>query len=1095
MSNDQIPPAPKKRSFLRKAALWGVGIVAVLMIVLAVGLLSMVGRTVVAPDWVQSAISERIEAATPQLEVKFGQIEFTLDDNWGPQALVRDVAVKSQQGEEIIAFSEAGAKLALRPLMRGELKPKSVSISGVFATLLRDIDGNMSLRGGSALSAPSKEAANLPALIEQLDAAFELPELNALISAEIQALTLRYEDAQAGRVWVVDGGRVRLGRNRGVLDLAADLALLSGGSSVATLEANYSSELGDKRAEFGLNISEVSAQDIALQSPALAWLSVLRAPISGALRSGVLVDGTLAPLSATLQIGEGVVQPTDAAKPIPFLSARSYLTYNPKLQTIDFDELSIVSKWLTVSTEGQAVLSGLDDGVLDELVGQFQLSGIAVNPDDLYEKPVLFDAADMDFQLKLDPFQFKVGRMQVADQGKVLRLDGDLSADKDGWNFAVNAQMNGINPDRLLTLWPENLVIPARKWINQNLIAGNLTDLDVALRGGDDQRINTFVSFNYDRADVQFMKTMPPVMGASGHATMLSNRFVVAIDEGQVLAPQGGKIDVAGSVFIIPDVSLRGKVVGEVQLKTDSTVTAALSLLNQPKLEVMDNVGLPVTLADGRAVLNGKITVPLRKGVKPNDVKYSAAGLLSSVKASGLVPDKVIASDALQIAVSDSGVRIWGVGRIGTVPFDAEWSQAIGAGNGGRSQVKGTIELSERLIDEFNIGLPVKTFSGAGSAEMTLKLAKGEAPALSLTSNLRGVGIKISALGWRKSAKAAGQLTLTGRLSAQPIIDDILLDAPGLTARGTITTLKSGGLDKANFSRVTVGNWLRAPILLTGQGKGKPLKIDVFGGSLDLRKAEFGQGGGQGGGDGGPLNLKLDKLQITDTLALTDMRGTFTTKNGLDGAFTAGLNGGTQIQGQILPQNGRSAVRIKSNNAGGVFASAGLLKQARGGDLSLALLPVGKDGAFDGKLYVENTRVKDAPAIAALLNALSVVGILEQMGGSGIHFQEVEADFHLTPSTMTLINASAVGPSMGISMDGVYAVDTGTLDMRGVVSPLFFLNGIGSIFNRKGEGLIGFNYGLSGPAKSPKVSVNPLSAFTPGMFREIFRAPAPKVQN
>ena len=80
------------------------------------------------------------------------------------------------------------------------------------------------------------------------------------------------------------------------------------------------------------------------------------------------------------------------------------------------------------------------------------------------------------------------------------------------------------------------------------------------------------------------------------------------------------------------------------------------------------------------------------------------------------------------------------MGRIGTVPFDAEWSQAIGAENGGRSQVKGTIELSERLIDEFNIGLPAGTFSGAGSGEMTLKLAKGEAPALSLTSNLRGVG-------------------------------------------------------------------------------------------------------------------------------------------------------------------------------------------------------------------------------------------------------------------------------------------------------------------------------------------------------------------
>ena len=35
------------------------------------------------------------------------------------------------------------------------------------------------------------------------------------------------------------------------------------------------------------------------------------------------------------------------------------------------------------------------------------------------------------------------------------------------------------------------------------------------------------------------MKTMPPVTGASGHATMLSNRFVVAIDEGTGVGPAG----------------------------------------------------------------------------------------------------------------------------------------------------------------------------------------------------------------------------------------------------------------------------------------------------------------------------------------------------------------------------------------------------------------------------------------------------------------------------------------------------------------------------------------------------------------------------
>ena len=78
-------------------------------------------------------------------------------------------------------------------------------------------------------------------------------------------------------------------------------------------------------------------------------------------------------------------------------------------------------------------------------------------------------------------------------------------------------------------------------------------------------------------------------------------------------------------------------------------------------------------------------------------------------------------------------------------------------------------------------------------------------------------------------------------------------------------------------------------------------------------------------------------------------------------------------------------------------------------------------------------------------------------------------------------------------VEGVYDVTNSVLDMQGVVSPIFLLNGLGSIFTRKGEGLIGFNYRLRGPVGDPRVTVNPLSAFTPGMFREIFRAPPPRV--
>ena len=63
-----------------------------------------------------------------------------------------------------------------------------------------------------------------------------------------------------------------------------------------------------------------------------------------------------------------------------------------------------------------------------------------------------------------------------------------------------------------------------------------------------------------------------------------------------------------------------------------------------------------------------------------------------------------------------------------------------------------------------------------------------------------------------------------------------------------------------------------------------------------------------------------------------------------------------------------------------------------------------------------------------------------------------------------------------------------------VISPIYLLNGVGAVLTRQGEGLFGFNYRLGGTSDDPSVRVNPLSILTPGMFREIFRRPVPRLQ-
>ena len=158
----------------------------------------------------------------------------------------------------------------------------------------------------------------------------------------------------------------------------------------------------------------------------------------------------------------------------------------------------------------------------------------------------------------------------------------------------------------------------------------------------------------------------------------------------------------------------------------------------------------------------------------------------------------------------------------------------------------------------------------------------------------------------------------------------------------------------------------------------------------------------------------------------------------------------------------------------------------------MTLTPQRGDVLYRGNMTIKNTEVREAPVLGELLSALSVVGLLDQMRGAGIVFSDVAATFDITGDVVRLLKSSAVGPSLGVSMDGVYDLNRSTMDMQGVISPVYFLNAIGQIFSaREGEGLFGFNFALKGPSDAPSVQVNPLSILTPGVFRDIFRAQPP----
>ena len=94
---------------------------------------------------------------------------------------------------------------------------------------------------------------------------------------------------------------------------------------------------------------------------------------------------------------------------------------------------------------------------------------------------------------------------------------------------------------------------------------------------------------------------------------------------------------------------------------------------------------------------------------------------------------------------------------------------------------------------------------------------------------------------------------------------------------------------------------------------------------------------------------------------------------------------------------------------------------------------------------------------------------------------------------LSITQSNAHGGSLGVTVRGDIAYQTQELDLQGTIIPAYLVNGIlghmpvvNLLVGGKGQGLVAMNYHLTGPLAKPQVSVNPISALTPGFLRGLF---------
>ena len=1087
MSDDPASAPPgavlRRRRRGRLGALqlvWALLVASVAM----VAVLSLSGTTLRLPDWATERIEAAVNAHVEGSGLRIGRIDLRFGPDGRPQATLANVEVTDGSGVTLARLNSLGTRLSPAALIEGRIVPRTLRLSGAQITLRRDTAGGISIRYAGLAEAGVAETPG--AAVEMIDGLFARGVLGGIDRIDATDITVTLEDARAGRVWQATGGTLEIVNAPDALSFTLVSDVFNGTEDLARVDLRYRSERGTPEAWLEARFENAAAVDIAKQSPALALLDLLDAPISGSLRVDIARDGTLDHLAATLDIGEGRLRPAPEAQPIVFESARAVVAYDPESGRIAVSDLITRSDHVSLSAEAQLIPGPLRDGWPRDMVAQIRLRDVEVAPGAVLAGPVSFDGGTADLRLALDPFAIEIGALSLDGPHGRQRARGRIAAEPEGWRLALDIAADEAPIADILALWPLSVTPDVRRWLATNISGGTARDLTTAIRIEPGARAMTGVSFAFEDAEVRVMPHLPPITGASGLATLHGSRFALALETGHMHPPAGEAADLSGSVFVLPDLTQRPRL-ADLQLAATGPTSSILRLLDNPPFRVLERSGRAEALAsaEAQATIAANVSFPLKPALQADEVSYVVTGALDGVASDGLLAGRRLGAERLELRVTPAAVELSGPVSVDGLLLDATYRLPVAPGSVGAGEVSARLMLTSETLASLGIVLPQGAVTGAAEGQLDLVLG-GDGIGFRLTSDLVGARLSVAPLGWSKAAGTAGRLEAEGAVvDGAARIDRLVLDAPGLLAEGRV----EAGSGVIRLDRLRAGGWLDARVTLTPRGQGRAPAVTVEGGRMNLALRPE-TSGGAGAGEA-PLRVTLDQLVIAEGLALAPFRGDLTAGRGLSGGFEGRVNGGTPVRGSLAPSGDAAAIRITATDGGAVLRDAGLYRNARGGAFELILVPSGGPGRYDGQMSIARTRIVNAPGLASLLNAISVVGLLSELQGAGILFETVDARFELSPDRVVVREGAAVGVSLGISMDGVYDIASRSMDMQGVVSPVYLVNGIGQIFTRPGEGLFGFAYRMTGSAETLRVQVNPLSILTPGMFREIFRRPLP----
>ncbi|MBC9176542.1 YhdP family protein [Pseudoroseomonas ludipueritiae] len=1032
----------------------------------AMGLLLLAGLGLAALSWrlaegpmhvpiLTRVVEQMIARAGLQRNVEVSDIVLAWGGFRGGQASplavrVSGVRVLDEAGALRQELPDIAVSFSLARLLLGNVSLTEVTLRDPAIVLERDEEGGVSLAMGHLAGGADASPDSTDLLAELLGSENGSGLFSALRNILITNGSLTILDRQLHLTWKLQGVGLalrRVGRDGAEGEGVAQLVLPGGGGTVPVRLTAKASSKGP-RVEGTLEVPALEPARLAGLMPALAPLGLVNASVSMDVHG--LLDGAnrgSPQLSLGLRVGEGS------------------LALRPGLR--------MPFKGMELRASGSP-----EDLRLERLA--LTLPPTASRPD------------------AVPP---------------VINATGQAALRQGRWRGGLTLALNRMEVSALGAYWPEDLATNARRWLVENVTAGVATggSFKLAAESAEDlsglRLTEASGTLQVEQATVHWLRPVPPVENVTGTVQLGLKEVVVQANSGRQAGTALNASGVTVRLFALDTDAEQMEITGRLR----GPVPDAVNLIRHPRLKLFEKRPLDLKQPGGQLDATLRLATPLLVDLPADAIRVSVQAHLTALRLADVVAGQDLQRGTADLTVDNGRLRATGDAQVGGIP--AKLSVEMDFRPGPPSQVVERVQASGRTdiasLERFGLDLDGLA-AGPVSVEAVMEKPRSGETRVDLRGDLQDATMTLTPLAWRKApgqpATARAELRAAGENLRS--LRNLRVEAPQLSLRGGGSFTQDNRLQQLDLEDVALGRSRFGGVLRPPARQGGAWMISLRGPVLDLMPALTAEKppepAAPAGQDSDPpadivVEGRFDRVLLDQNRFLTGVQGQIRADGAgtlRQGRVSGRVQNNAPFDVAVTPRGAGRDLRLTSEDGGALLAAFDVLQQVRGGKLSVNAHWANNrpDAVLSGTAELQDFSVLDAPAVGKLLQALTVYGVFDAVQGPGLAFSHLNAPFSLSPQRLTVRDAHAFSPSLGVTVKGEMNRAARSLAFDGTIVPAYALNTalgrlplVGRLFSpEKGGGLFAAAFKVTGPVENPNVSVNPLSMLTPGFLRGLF---------